>query len=344
MNIDNGEILAMGSYPSYDPTELIEPDPGAGRQLYRDPILAPLVNRATEGALSHRIDLQDHHRPGGAGKRPDHPGHGGPGQRPDRSRHQNLRKRRRRRSRRGRECVRALQVSSDVYFYMLGLDMWKTSELQEWAHKLGIGRASRARPARGRRRAAAEQILAQPALRRRTDRSPLVGRRQHPARDRAGGPADQPAADGARLCGAGQRRQDRRPRTSAGSGGRGGAGAEGIRLQAPAQDPHRPRLSHRDPGRPARRRAGRREAPPSASSAASRSRSPARRERRNGAATATNHGSRSLAPYPNPRIVTVATVEEGGFGAESAAPAASRSSKRSTTNRLRRVSSAGGAE
>ena len=29
-----------------------------------------------------------------------------------------------------------------------------------------------------------------------------------------------------------------------------------------------------------------------------------------------------LAPYPNPRIVTVVTMEEGGFGAESAAPAA----------------------
>ena len=29
-----------------------------------------------------------------------------------------------------------------------------------------------------------------------------------------------------------------------------------------------------------------------------------------------------LAPYPNPRIVTIVTVEEGGFGAESAAPAA----------------------
>jgi penicillin-binding protein 2 len=29
-----------------------------------------------------------------------------------------------------------------------------------------------------------------------------------------------------------------------------------------------------------------------------------------------------LAPYPNPRIVTVVTIEEGGFGAETAAPTA----------------------
>jgi penicillin-binding protein 2 len=31
-----------------------------------------------------------------------------------------------------------------------------------------------------------------------------------------------------------------------------------------------------------------------------------------------------LSPYPNPRIVTAVTIEEGGFGAESAAPAALR--------------------
>jgi cell division protein FtsI/penicillin-binding protein 2 len=29
-----------------------------------------------------------------------------------------------------------------------------------------------------------------------------------------------------------------------------------------------------------------------------------------------------LAPYPDPRIVTFVTMEEGGFGAEAAAPAA----------------------
>ena len=29
-----------------------------------------------------------------------------------------------------------------------------------------------------------------------------------------------------------------------------------------------------------------------------------------------------LAPYPNPRIVTAVTMEEGGFGVEAAAPAA----------------------
>jgi penicillin-binding protein 2 len=45
-----------------------------------------------------------------------------------------------------------------------------------------------------------------------------------------------------------------------------------------------------------------------------------------GTAQRTGHLDQSwygvLAPYPNPRIVTFVTMEEGGFGAESAAPAA----------------------
>ena len=45
-----------------------------------------------------------------------------------------------------------------------------------------------------------------------------------------------------------------------------------------------------------------------------------------GTAERAGHGNQSwyivLAPYPNPRIVTAVTIEEGGFGAESAAPAA----------------------
>ncbi|HEX8753393.1 MAG TPA: penicillin-binding transpeptidase domain-containing protein, partial [Solirubrobacterales bacterium] len=45
-----------------------------------------------------------------------------------------------------------------------------------------------------------------------------------------------------------------------------------------------------------------------------------------GTAERAGHGNQSwyivLAPYPNPQIVTAVTIEEGGFGAESAAPAA----------------------
>ena len=44
-----------------------------------------------------------------------------------------------------------------------------------------------------------------------------------------------------------------------------------------------------------------------------------------GTAERAGHGNQawfiSLAPYPNPNVVTVVTIEEGGFGAETAAPA-----------------------
>ena len=76
--------------------------------------------------------------------------------------------------------------------------------------------------------------LARPALRgRRQPNASLVRRRQHPARDRAGGPADQPAADGDRLRGARQRRHDRHPARRQGSPRRRRPGAEGIRLRRP---------------------------------------------------------------------------------------------------------------
>jgi penicillin-binding protein 2 len=38
------------------------------------------------------------------------------------------------------DMVRALTVSSDVYFYLLGWKMWDTGGLQRWAHMLGVGR------------------------------------------------------------------------------------------------------------------------------------------------------------------------------------------------------------
>jgi penicillin-binding protein 2 len=52
----------------------------------------------------------------------------------------------------------------------------------------------------------------------------------------------------------------------------------------------------------------------------------------------------ALSPYPNPRIVTIATVEEGGFGAESAAPAVLNILEAIYDKQASAVSSAGGAE
>ena len=142
--------------------------------------------------------------------------------------------------------VPALQVSSDVFFYDLGLKMWDTGELQQLGAQAGDRRG---RPG-STCRASAEGLLptqevARPALRGRRNRTALVGRRQHPAGDRPGRPADQPAADGDRLRRARQRRHDRHPARRHGSRGRRRPGAEGIRPAAAAPRPHRPRLPQR---------------------------------------------------------------------------------------------------
>lgn len=137
MNIETGEILALGSNPTFDPTELIEPTQAQVNELYRDPVLAPLINRATEGvyptgsifkiipalaALENGVITPDEpiYDPGQitiGGQLFKNAGSQGYG---------------------SVALARALQVSSDVYFYTLGARMWDSGELQEWASKLGI--------------------------------------------------------------------------------------------------------------------------------------------------------------------------------------------------------------
>jgi penicillin-binding protein 2 len=139
MNVDNGEILAMGSNPTFDPSVLTEPTQREVNELYRDPVLAPLFNRATEGvyptgsifkiipalaALENGvITPEETILDAGRMMIGDQP-------------FQNA----------GAQAygpvalARALQVSSDIYFYTLGWRMWDTNYLQEWASKLGIAR------------------------------------------------------------------------------------------------------------------------------------------------------------------------------------------------------------
>jgi penicillin-binding protein 2 len=142
MDVRNGQVLGMGSFPTFDPTVLAEPKTQAQVDaLYRDPVLAPLTNRATESyyptgstfkiitalaALENgqvsltepifdngsiMVGSQEFQNAGGAAFGPV-------------------------------DMVHALQVSSDVYFYTLGLRMWKTNQLQREAAKLGIGKDS----------------------------------------------------------------------------------------------------------------------------------------------------------------------------------------------------------
>ncbi len=150
MKVNNGEILGMGSTPSYDPAVFAKPvvTPATYEAIFGDPddplstLAAPAVNRATQGSYptgstfkpitalaaldSGELGLTETISDGGsieyggvvfenAGKTP----HGIV------------------------DLRRALQVSSDVFFYIMGA---RTNEqegdggaLQEWSRALGLG-------------------------------------------------------------------------------------------------------------------------------------------------------------------------------------------------------------
>jgi penicillin-binding protein 2 len=142
MNVNNGQILSMGSYPTYDPTVFTRPM--TQRQvdaLYRDPIAAPLTNRAIQGlyptgstfklvtamaALNSQVNTFSPSFPitdGGVLVVGDIPFQNAGG-----AAYGTI------------TLPTALQVSSDVFFYTLGYWMNGTPSLQRWAHRLGIGR------------------------------------------------------------------------------------------------------------------------------------------------------------------------------------------------------------
>lgn len=139
MDVRNGEILAMGSNPTFNPTVLTEPTQEQVDALYRDPVSSPLTNRAIAGAYPTGSTFKpitsiaalasgevtpteaiyddgvftlggiDFKNAGGVA-------HGSVA------------------------MQQALTVSSDVYYYTLGDRMYPGTKLQEWAHRLGIGR------------------------------------------------------------------------------------------------------------------------------------------------------------------------------------------------------------
>lgn len=142
MDVRSGAILAMGSNPTFDPDVLTPPiSQSQVDQLYRDPVLSPLTNRAIAGAYPTGSTFKpitsiaalasgnvtttepiyddglftlggiDFENAGGAA-------------------YGSL------------SMQKALEVSSDVFYYTLGDRMNGSLALQDWAHKLGIGRES----------------------------------------------------------------------------------------------------------------------------------------------------------------------------------------------------------
>ena len=320
MNIDTGQILGLGSFPPFDPSVFTRPMTQKQVDLlYHDPVLAPLFNRATEGAYPTgsifkiitalaalengvispdepindpgqiTIGGQTFQNAGGVANGPV-------------------------------ALARALQVSSDVYFYTLGLEMWDSNELQEWAHKMGIGR-----PAEIDLPEESEGLLPSKAWR---DQLYEEGNTERPWS----------AGDNVQLA-TGQGDLQTNPLQMAiayaalGNGGKIVTPHVGLEIEDAAGrvlkefDPGIRRSFHIDPGYRQVILEGLHAAAQEGDGTAAGifGGFPIPIAGKTGTAERPGHADQSwfaaLSPYPNPRIVTIATVEEGGFGAESAAPA-----------------------
>jgi penicillin-binding protein 2 len=321
MDVHSGEILGLGSFPSFDPSvftrPLTQPQVNA---LYRDPIAAPLTDRAIaglyptgstfklitalaaleSGTITPSTSIYDGGSLTVGGQSFQNAGGASYG---------------------SLTLVPALQVSSDVFFYTLGLDMWNTGQLQHWAHKLGIGR-----PSRLDLPGATEGLLPTQQWRNRLYKE---------------GETDRPwsAGDNIQLA-TGQGDLQTNPLQMAiayaalANGGTvvtphvglqvDDAAGRVMREFAPKSRRH---VEFKTESRDAILE-GLHEAAqaPGGTSYAVFGGFPIEVAGKTGTAQRVGHADQSwyivLAPYPNPRIVTAVTIEEGGFGAESAAPAA----------------------
>jgi len=320
MDVHNGEILGLGSFPTFEPALFTRPlTQNQVDETYRNP-LAPLADRAISGLYptgstfklitaiaalesgvltpsrtivdggSLTVGGQSFQNAGGA-------------------------------SYGSLTLVPALQVSSDVFFYTLGLEMWDTGQLQHWAHALGIGR-----PSGIDLPGAAEGLLPSQHWRNQLYKE---------------GGTERPwsAGDNIQLA-TGQGDLQTNPLQMAvayatlANGGtvvtpHVGKEVEDAAGRVLKEFAPRPRRHVRiDPEYRAAILEGLHEAAqaPGGTSYAVFGGFPVEVAGKTGTAQRVGHADQSwyivLAPYPNPRIVTAVTIEEGGFGAESAAPAA----------------------
>ncbi len=138
MNIHTGEILGMGSYPTYDPSVWTNLSTKEYKELSSEANGTPIFNRAVESAyptgstykvMTALAGLENGYVTGStvvddngyielAGQKFENSegAVNGP-----------------------ISLTHAFEVSSDVYFYKLGAQMWDNNDLQDWSHKMGIG-------------------------------------------------------------------------------------------------------------------------------------------------------------------------------------------------------------
>lgn len=321
MNVDNGELLGLGSFPTYDPSVFTHPLTQAEyNELAGDPEWAPLTDRATsglyptgstykiitalaaleEGIITPQTTIVDNgsitvaeqkfHNAGGASYGP-------------------------------LTLVPALQVSSDVFFYELGLKMWQTNQLQHWSHALGIGD-----PTGLDLPEEAEGLVPSKQW-----RNQLFAEHET---DRPWGPGD----DIQLATGQGDLQTNPLQLAIAyaalGNGGTIVTPHVGMEVRDSAGrvlrefDPKPRRHVRIDPGSREEILQGLHDAAQEAggTSFGVFGGFPVAVAGKTGTAQRPPHPDQSwyavLAPYPNPRIVTIVTFEGGGFGAETAAPAA----------------------
>ncbi|HEX3324974.1 MAG TPA: penicillin-binding protein 2 [Solirubrobacterales bacterium] len=320
MDVHTGEILGLGSFPTFEPALFTRPlTQKQVDETYRNE-LAPLADRAISGlyptgstfklitalaALENGVitpstSIYDSGKLTIGGESFQNAGGASYG---------------------SLTLVPALQVSSDVFFYELGLKMWDTNELQEWAHRLGIGR-----PSGIDLPGAAEGLLPSKHWRNQLYKE---------------GETDRPwsAGDNIQLA-TGQGDLQTNPLQMAvaystlANGGTVVTPHVGKEVDDPAgrvlkEFAPRPRRHVKiNPEYRSVILEGLHEAAqaPGGTSYAVFGGFPVPVAGKTGTAQRVGHADQSwyivLAPYPNPKIVTAVTIEEGGFGAESAAPAA----------------------
>ncbi len=323
MNVNSGELLGLGSYPTYDPTIFTKPlSQRQVDELYENPEWAPLSNRATEshypvgstfkmitalaaleaGVVTPATTIVDNGSIEVAGQRFQNA--------------ENL-------SYGAVDLKRAMTVSSDVYFYELGREMNRTDQLQEWAERLGISRPTGIDlPGESEGQVPSEEWRDQLFAEGETERPWAVG-------------------DNIQLS-IGQGDLQTNPLQLAvayaafANGGRLLTPHLGMELEDAAGrvlDEFKPPAQRKVRIDPAWQRVIMEGLHDSAQAPEGTSYPvfggfPIPVAGKTGTAQRPPHADQAwyvvLAPYPNPRIVTVVTLEEGGYGSETAAPAALR--------------------
>jgi penicillin-binding protein 2 len=332
MDVHTGEILGLGSYPTFDPSVLTTPTQAQVNALYRDPVAAPLTDRATSGLyptgstfkpitaiaalesgnLTPTEVINDPGQFEIGGEVFKNAGEAANG---------------------SVSLVSALEVSSDVFFYNLGFRMWDGGQLQHWAHELGIGRPT--------------------GIDVPVPSSGLLPSQHWRDQLYKEGLTDRPwsAGDNIQLA-TGQGDLQTNPLQMAvayaaiANGGTIVTPHVGMEVDDAAGrvlkefDPGPRRHVHMDPAYRAEILEGLHDAAQNGAgtSFAVFGNFPIPVAGKTGTAERPPHADQSwygvLAPYPNPRIVTFVTMEEGGFGAEAAAPAARQILEAYFANRL----------